>query len=750
MTSRVFKAVLLGAAIGAAGIAASVLPPVIDLEEGLGLSVLFRLRGVSKPPPDVAIVSVDRRSSDALGLPDDLRKWPRSLHARLTEALVRQGASVIAFDMYFEEPRDPKDDRAMAEAFAKAGNVVVCRRLHAEWVSRPRQGGGGPDELRVLSEISSMPSVAGSAVLAPFPLPKVPLKVSKTWTFVSSAGEETPTLPVAALHLHSRPAWEAFVRAAERAGAAKGPKGPRGTGEALSRKNIGAVAGDLRGAFERDSRLAGRVREELEREAVPGGESTKRIARALVALYDGPATAYLAFYGPARTIPTIPYSAVLSSSAPEAPGGRTLGLRGKAVFVGLSESSQMDQKDGFPTVFTDARGLDLSGVEIAATAFANFLSERPVRPLGLLPLLAFVFLWGVFAGVMSLAPRPVVSAGILVAASAGYASFAVFRFSAAGTWYPVVVPVIFQVPAAWLAAMAWNFIDLSRDRTRVRSALAHYLPPDAVERISRAISGPGAGHRVVHGVCLATDGERYTALAEAMDPKELGAFMNRYYEAVFDPVRRHGGTVSNVVGDSMLAIWVDPSEEGAAARAGRAAVEIDRAQNGADAPEGDAVMPTRIGLHAGPIFLGDIGGGDHYEYRPFGDIVNTATRIEGLNKRLGTRILASDDVAARLSGFLTRPVGEFLLAGKSRPVRVHEVMARDGGTAGQRSVLAAFSRGMDAFRRRAWEEAERSFREASEAGGGDGPSLFYWNLCARYRDDPPGADWEGAVPVDKS
>ena len=213
MTSRVFKAVLLGVAIGATGIAASVLPPVIDLEEGLGLSVLFRLRGVSKPPPDVVIVSVDRRSSDALGLPDALRKWPRSLHARLTDALVRQGASVIAFDMYFEEPRDPKDDRAMAEAFAKAGNVVVCRRLHAEWVSRPRQGGGGPDELRVLSEISSMPSVAGSAVLAPFPLPKVPLKVSKTGTFVSTAGDETPTLPVAGVDgsLSPRPALDFAV-----------------------------------------------------------------------------------------------------------------------------------------------------------------------------------------------------------------------------------------------------------------------------------------------------------------------------------------------------------------------------------------------------------------------------------------------------------------------------------------------------------------------------------------------------------
>ncbi len=750
MTSRVLKAVLLGAAIGAAGVAGSILPAVIDLEEGVGLSLLFRLRGASKPPPDVAIVSVDRRSSIELGLPHDLRKWPRTLHARLTDALVRQGASVIVFDMYFEESRDPPEDRAMAEAFANAGNVVVCERLHAEWVSRPRKGGDGADELRVLSQISSIPGVAGSAALAPFPLPKVPLKVSKAWTFVSAAGGETPTLPVAAIQQLSRPAREAFVRAAERAGAARAPELPRRMDKAPAGENPSAAARGVRRMFENDPRLADRMRRELESEVLPGGESTKRIVRALIALYEGPATAYLGFYGPARTIPTIPYSAVLSSPEPGVRDGKDIDLRGKAVFVGLSESSQMDQKDGFPTVFTDARGLDLSGVEIAATAFANFLSGRPVRPLGLLPHLAIVFLWGFFAGALSLVPRPAVSGAVLVAAAGGYVFFAVSRFAAAGTWYPVVVPAIFQAPAAWSAAMVWKYIDMSRDRTRVRKALAHYLPPDAVERITRAVTGPGAGQRVVHGVCLATDGERYTALAETMDPKELGVFMNRYFEAVIDPVRRHGGTVSNVVGDSMLALWVAPSEEGAAALAGEAAVEIDRVQNGAGPPEGDAIMPTRIGLHAGPIFLGDIGAADHYEYRPFGDIVNTASRIEGLNKRLGTRILASDDVAARLSGFLTRPVGDFLLPGKTRPVRVHEVLARDGGTAGQRYALAAFSRGIEAFLRRGWDEAERSFREAAEASGGDGPSRFYIGLCSRYRDHPPGADWAGAIRVDKS
>ena len=87
-------------------------------------------------------------------------------------------------------------------------------------------------------------------------------------------------------------------------------------------------------------------------------------------------------------------------------------------------------------------------------------------------------------------------------------------------------------------------------------------------------------------------------------------------------------------------------------------------------------MPTRIGLHSGRMVLGHVGAMDHYEYRAVGDIVNTAARIEGLNKRFRTRILASDDVLVGLDDFLTRRLGTFVLAGKSKPLVIHELICR--------------------------------------------------------------------------
>ncbi len=96
---------------------------------------------------------------------------------------------------------------------------------------------------------------------------------------------------------------------------------------------------------------------------------------ALAGLYEGGDQRYLNFYGPPGSIPNIPYNAVFND-------GSTTDFNGKVVFIGLSDLYDPGQPDRFYTVFTNDDGVDLSGVEIAATAFANMLTDRSLRPAG--------------------------------------------------------------------------------------------------------------------------------------------------------------------------------------------------------------------------------------------------------------------------------------------------------------------------------------------------------------------------------
>ena len=132
--SRLTKAIILGLLIAIVGLTVSIVPWGLELEENVGLDILFKLRGARQAPSDVIIVSIDKISATHLNLLNDPRKWPRSLHARLTEVLAHAGAVVTVFDVIFDEAQSPADDQAFASAIRTANNVVLFESLAGETI----------------------------------------------------------------------------------------------------------------------------------------------------------------------------------------------------------------------------------------------------------------------------------------------------------------------------------------------------------------------------------------------------------------------------------------------------------------------------------------------------------------------------------------------------------------------------------------------------------------------------------------
>jgi adenylate cyclase len=155
-------------------------------------------------------------------------------------------------------------------------------------------------------------------------------------------------------------------------------------------------------------------------------------------------------------------------------------------------------------------------------------------------------------------------------------------------------------------------------------------------------------------------------------------------------------------------------------------------------------------VHSGQIFLGNIGAGDHYEYGPTGDTVNTASRMDGLNKYLGTEVLASEEIVQQIDAILTREVGKFMLKGKAQPMVVYELLGRmEEADEKQQRSRAIFAEALAAFRSQSWDEAAEKFHQAMENSENDGPARFYMKLCEQYKNNPPGETWDGVVPLDE-
>ena len=181
-----------------------------------------------------------------------------------------------------------------------------------------------------------------------------------------------------------------------------------------------------------------------------------------------------------------------------------------------------------------------------------------------------------------------------------------------------------------------------------------------------------------------------------------------------------------------------------------AARRINETLNRPDKNALPRIPATRLGLHSGEIMLGSIGAVDHYEYRAVGDIVNSASRIQELNKTLGTRVLLSSQVLDGIDGYLTREVGTFLLRGKTRPLVIHELIG--GGAADDPASVTQghelFADALLAFRQADWKTAIVLFARALETRDDDGVSRFYLDLARRYQQSPPAGDWHGVIRLD--
>ena len=116
-----------------------------------------------------------------------------------------------------------------------------------------------------------------------------------------------------------------------------------------------------------------------------------------------------------------------------------------------------------------------------------------------------------------------------------------------------------------------------------------------------------------------------------------------------------------------MAIWKAARvDDGLRRQACLAALDVAKAVHRFNGTLDNLNLPTRVGVHSGQIFLGNIGAGDHYEYGPTGDTVNTASRMDGLNKYLGTEVLGSEEIVNGIDGLLKREVEQVHARRESR------------------------------------------------------------------------------------
>jgi adenylate cyclase len=224
---------------------------------------------------------------------------------------------------------------------------------------------------------------------------------------------------------------------------------------------------------------------------------------------------------------------------------------------------------------------------------------------------------------------------------------------------------------------------------------------------------------------LFSDIADFTTISEKMDGDELAGIMNEYFQRGVDNcIKKTDGTVVKFIGDAIFAFWNAPDPQPDHAKRACEAALLFRDYS--KTPVRDRLLHTRIGLHTGVAQVGNFGSEERVDYTALGESVNLASRLEGLNKHLGTDCLISGATKADIGdAFVTRKLGEFQLKGFAGFVRVHELVGFPGQAESSRLWREAFDEALNNYEQRNLEFAELGFRRVLELKADDGPSKFY-------------------------
>ncbi|PYJ87015.1 MAG: hypothetical protein DME22_03045 [Verrucomicrobia bacterium] len=324
------------------------------------------------------------------------------------------------------------------------------------------------------------------------------------------------------------------------------------------------------------------------------------------------------------------------------------------------------------------------------------------------------------------------------------ADYLLFRYTR--SWFPWTIMVV-QILTALVSAVVFNSIRLYVQNKLYEQSLALYLSPKLVRKFAsnKELLRPGAKKETL--TILFSDIASFTSISEGMDSDELARHMNSYFQtAVAQCIHHTDGTIVKYIGDAIFAFWNAPDPQSDhALRACEAALRFR------DQPpqymNGEQLV-TRIGLHTGVANVGNFGSTARVDYTALGENINLASRMEGLNKYLGTDILITGQTQEGAGETITtRFAGHFRLKGFEKEVEVYELLGFRDLAEATRPWREAFENALREFQRRNFDAAQAGFRCTLEMRPSDGPAKFYLRQIDELRVHAPAPDWAGEIEL---
>ncbi|MGR9014585.1 MAG: CHASE2 domain-containing protein [Gammaproteobacteria bacterium] len=418
-------------------------------------------------------------------------------------------------------------------------------------------------------------------------------------------------------------------------------------------------------------------------------------------------------------------------------------LKDKIVIVGTSAAGLLDLR------VTPVQNV-YAGVEVHANILSGLLDQTiKSRPTYILAVELAELLLICFLAVLIFPRLPVFLSAIIFSALliAGIA----FNFYC---WAILNIDTLLATPITLLTLLYgiqifFGFFFESRKKKQMGNMFGQYIPPELVEQMSQSDEEFSLKGESREMTVLFSDVRGFTTISEGMEPQELCELINDILTPVTRVIHEHKGTIDKYIGDAIMAFWGapmhNPQHAAYAVRSGLAILQALKTIQKDFKAKGWPEVDIGIGLNTGTMSVGNMGSQFRIAYTIMGDAVNLGSRLEGLTKQYGVKMIVSESTLQAAPEFTYRELDKVRVKGKHKPITIYEPLGvKEDISSEQLQMLDSLNQALHNYRHQQWATAQVIFEQLAEQNPHDKLYSIYLERIAYYLDSPPEIDWDGA------
>jgi adenylate cyclase len=296
--------------------------------------------------------------------------------------------------------------------------------------------------------------------------------------------------------------------------------------------------------------------------------------------------------------------------------------------------------------------------------------------------------------------------------------------------------------------MVYGYLFETRRKDELKIMFGQYVPEKHINEMLLSGDNFGLSGDDREMTVLFADIRGFTTLSESLSASQLKELLNAVFTPLTEIIFKNSGTIDKYVGDMIMAFWGAPlNDTEHASHALTAALDMQQAITQLHVEFSTRDWPTvniGIGLNTGMMSVGDMGSQFRRSYTVLGDSVNLASRIEGLTKYYGVKIMVSEDTQHNQPDFVFRQLDRVRVKGKKKGITIFEVVCRQSEASIElQHDIELNQKAIDYYLNQSWEKSNELFTLLHHAHPEVKLYTLYLERLAEFQHTPPPHDWDG-------